>query len=127
MTADEIKAEIEAAMQTLKHMPGDGPRDPGSAWPDVFHDRHEAYGWQPATYNRIPPTIEDVTRMDNVLNNWLPRLTADARILVTARGDGLSWRRIQRIKSKLLHSRSHEGHRQAHKRVIESMARWVSA
>ena len=121
VTACEVAAEIRLAMRCLRHMPSDGPREPGCAWPDVYHSPHEAYGWLPAVINKIPPSTDAITRMDQVLFHWLPKLTDDERILVTARGAGLSWRKIMRIRRKL-HSRSHEGHRYAHSRTIAKIA-----
>ncbi|KKL72476.1 hypothetical protein LCGC14_2084510 [marine sediment metagenome] len=111
METDVIVDEIKLAMRTLKNMPADGPARLKAAWPDVYHDSHEAYGWEPAKLNRFPPTPDEIKRMDKVLFEWLPKLTDYERVLVSARGAGMSWRKIMRV-CRRLKSRSHEGHRQ---------------
>lgn len=123
MTVDEVANEIELAMRTLRHMPPDGPCRVKAAWPDVLMDAAEAYGWEPARINRLPPSPEDISRMDVVLFVWFPRLTDDERMLLSARGAGMSWRRIMCIRRKL-HSRSHAGHRFAWRKTIAKMAAW---
>lgn len=123
MTVDDIADEIELAMRTLRHMPPDGPYRVKAAWPDVLMDAAEAYGWEPAEINRLPPSPEDISRMDVVLFVWFPNLTDDERTLLSARGAGVHWRQMVRIRGGLL-SRTHEGHRQAWRRAIDKIAAW---
>ena len=123
MTVDEVEAEVAATMRTLKHMPGDGPRDPGCAWPDVFHDRNEAYGWQPATVNHIPPTNEAITRMDVCLG-YLRRLPPDERVVVSGRAAGASWRAIMRRRRK--QAKSHGSHKDVYRRGLWRIVEWMN-
>ena len=96
---DDVAAEIKLAMRTLKHMPSDGPRDPGCAWPDVYHSPHEAYGWDSPKITRIPPLPEAVSRMDRCLA-FFRRLTPDERVILSAGGDGAAWGLIMRMRRK---------------------------
>jgi len=126
METDVIADEIKLAMRTLKHMPPDGPGRLRAAWPDVFHDPHETYGWHPATLNRYIPTPEEIKRMDVVLYKWFPRLTDYERVLVSGRGAGYSWRKLMRICRKKL-SLGHDAHKRNHRRVMGKLSRLHTA
>ena len=130
MTVDEVAKEIERAMQTFKRLPSVAEDRIGrmkACWPDVLHTKLDdwwAYASVPARYNREPATAADLDRLDRVID-WLWMLTEDERVVICARGSGLSWRAIMRARRRLgRKSGSHEGHRQLWRKTVRKIAAW---
>jgi hypothetical protein len=110
MSVVEVDERIVEAFQTLKALPDHARhRAIRSLWPEPMADRQELW----ANYNRydvemprIVPSSRDISRMEEVLYEWLPgvintfRTTAQKRRyhkVVALRAIGkLSWRQIGR-------------------------------
>lgn len=88
-TLDEVKDRIREAVNTLARLPMDGLRPAGyrSFWPDVVHDKNEAYGWEAATINSSPVSAREITRMDEVLE-WMRWLDKDRAAVVWMHAEG---------------------------------------
>ena len=121
-----IADEIAAAMATLRYMPGENPGRLKAVWPETLNTDRENW-WASVTavnVNRYQPTPEDIARMDVVLFQWFPLLTAYERVLVSARGAGCSWRRMVKV-CQHLKSRSHVGHKTNWRLAIQRLARRI--
>lgn len=96
LTTAQITDRLEAAALTLRRLPnppGSGARGYGSSWPDVVHDAHLAYGYDPAKV-RVLPSPRDIQMMDEAIG-WLSYLRhpVDRRIL-WMRAENHRWRTI---------------------------------
>ncbi len=112
MRLTELLDTLKLAAQALKRLPPERlPADTRSHWPAIIHDQRDAYGYETATYSRLPPTVEQVTALDKVCG-WLWAIEPAQRRLVMARAGGMSWRRIMRQRR-----RSGDGIRHASLRV----------
>lgn len=94
----EIRQRFEEAAYTIRRMPipkNGRPADFSVSWPDVVYD-WLAYGWVAARAPRIPPRPEEIDRLDEVLA-WLHLLTRDQRVILWARANRWSWRKIEAL------------------------------
>lgn len=93
MTPTEVEDRFEEAAATLRRLPG--VRVPGyfSTWPPVVRSIHEAFGWEPARFARIPPTADAIARMEETFT-WLAWLDGDDARIVWLRAEGVRWKPI---------------------------------
>lgn len=91
MTPSFIEAELRDAVRTLRSMPHAVRAPLLARWPSVVHETIEAYGWNRAEYRRVPPTGEQIDRMDKALL-WLWGLTAHDYVLIWGRANHVRWR-----------------------------------
>ena len=124
MDEQTIAEQIQAAMTTLRFMPGENPGRLHAVWPAVLNTDRENWWAAPNAENdtRLPPTPKDIERMDVVLFDWFPLLSDYERVLVSARARGCSWRAMVKI-CQPLKSRSHVGHKTNWRLAIERLAR----
>ena len=64
-------------------------------WPDIVRD-WLSYGWSLASAPRFPPTAAEIDRLDEVLG-WLHWLTRDQRLILWARANKWTWRKIEQL------------------------------
>lgn len=100
-TGDDVKIRLLEAFRTLGRMSGGHARPPALATLDLDFIRAaaEAYGYDEARVRLGPPSARSITRMDEVLA-WLLWLTAEERVVVSARCCGLKWKVVQRITNR---------------------------
>jgi hypothetical protein len=93
MTPTEVEDRFEQAAATLRRLPA--VRVPGyfSTWPPVVRNIHEAFGWEPARFARIPPTADAIARMEETFT-WLAWLDGDDARIVWLRAEGVRWKPI---------------------------------
>lgn len=93
MTPTDVEARFEEAAATLRRLPG--LRVPGyfSTWPPIIRSIHEAFGWEPARFARIPPTAAAISRMEETFT-WLAWLEPDDARIVWLRAEGVRWKPI---------------------------------
>lgn len=155
MTAEAIERDIRAAMTTLKRWRAPDARYLAGlrvCWPDVPPPKHGTDDWW-LTYDReatraerhvvrVGVTPEQITVMDRVVLDWLPRLAPsrlpgkvflggdprlahnwvvlpdDTGVVVVCRALGYSWRAIMRERGR----GSHEAARRVHGAAISYLA-----
>jgi hypothetical protein len=71
------------------------PNGFGESWPDVVYD-WLAYGWTPPRLGRIIPSPSEISQMDEMLV-LLHLLSRDQRVVVWARANHWTWRRIEAL------------------------------
>jgi hypothetical protein len=93
MTPTEVENRFEEAAATLRRLPG--IRVPGyfSTWPPIVRSIHEAFGWEPARFARIPPTAAAISQMEETFT-WLTWLEPDDARIVWLRAEGVRWKPI---------------------------------
>lgn len=94
-TLRDVKYCLTEAADTLRRLPfpkNGAPAALRAAWPDVVND-WLAYGYNPARALRSAPSQEAIQRLDEVLS-WLHWLNRDQRMIVWARAQGWTWRKI---------------------------------
>ena len=99
MDLDELRQRTKEAAYTLRRLPVPQRGLPGGfkvTWPDVVVDFWGAFGWTSARAPRIIPTPAEVSRLDEVLS-WLHLLTRDQRLVLWARANNWTWRRIEAL------------------------------
>lgn len=89
----QIEERLEAAAQTLRRLPNHHVPGYRSAWPEVVHDAHMAYGYDPARPPRIAPSPQDISDMEEVFG-WLLWLEPDDARIVWLRAEGVRWKPI---------------------------------
>lgn len=97
-TREALRHRFAEAAATIRRLPlpkNGKPADWRVAWPDVCYD-WLAYGWTPSRAPRIPPRPEEISRMDEVLD-WLHLLTRDQRMILWARANHWSWRKLEAL------------------------------
>jgi hypothetical protein len=97
-TAPQLRDRLAEAAHTLRRLPWPKhgkPQPERALWPDVAHD-WMAYGWQAARLQRIPPTAQEVSRMDEVLA-WLLWLTRDQRLILWGRANHWAWAKLVQL------------------------------
>ncbi len=123
-----IAEQIQTAMTTLRFMPGENTGRLKAVWPETLNTDRE--NWWAATNaendTRLPPSPEDIARMDVVLFQWFPLLTAYERVLVSARGSGCSWRKIMGICHQHL-ARGKDAHKRNWRKAIKKLSRSKAA
>lgn len=113
-----ISERIEEAGRTLRGSPM--PREvlglakAVGSWPDMVRNPAEAYGYDKAVVRRVPPTAEQLDRLEQVLG-WLLKLPADQRPIVAAKMHGFSFGKMAAIDPN---GRSPEVLRKAYWRAI---------
>ena len=98
MTLAELRERMQEAAYTLRRlpMPKRGlPHQFKVAWPDVAYE-WLAYGWTPARAPRIVPNAREITRLDECLS-WLHLLTRDQRMILWARANRWTWRKVEAL------------------------------
>jgi uncharacterized protein DUF6362 len=114
---DELRQRFREAAYTLRRlpMPRHGlPANFRTHWPDIAYE-WLAYGWTPARAPRIPPSPQEISRLDEVLGWCLRWLSREQRVICWARATGWTWRQCEAMDEL-----ERDGHgRQAHRlRVI---------
>ena len=97
-TLRDVEYCLTEAADTLRRLPfprNGAPVELRAAWPDVVHD-WMAYGYNPARSLRAAPSQEAISRLDEVLS-WLHWLNRDQRVIVWARAQGWTWRKIMAL------------------------------
>ncbi len=97
-TVEDIRQRMQEAAWVLRRMPmpkNGKPAVPGAAWPDIVQ-AWTAYGWTLARSPRIPPTPDEITRLDQALD-WLWLLSEDQRWIIWARANRWTWRRCMEL------------------------------
>lgn len=108
-TLRDIEYLLTEAADTLRRLPfpqRGAPEWLQACWPDVVHD-WMAYAWTPAQAKRAPPTPDAIQRLDQVLS-WLHWLTRDQRMIVWARAQGWTWRKIMELDDEERHGRGRQ-------------------
>jgi len=98
MILDELRQRMREAAHVLRRLPMPQRGLPSgfqTAWPDVVHD-WLGFGWSPARAPRTIPSPSEISRLDEVLR-WLHLLTRDQRLVLWARAQGWTWRRIEQL------------------------------
>jgi hypothetical protein len=96
LNRDELRQRCREAAYTLRRlpMPRHGlPADFRAHWPDVAYE-WLAYGWTPARAPRIPPSPQEISRLDEVLGWCLRWLSREQRVILWARATGWTWRQV---------------------------------
>lgn len=99
MNLDELRQRMREAAHVLRRLPMPQRGLPSGfhvAWPDVVQDFWGAYGWSPTRAPRTIPLPSEISRLDEVLR-WLHLLTRDQRLVLWARAQGWTWRRIEEL------------------------------
>lgn len=133
MTAPEVVATLERAGRTLLAM---GLRGHSlgmrSWWPDVVHDRADAYGWTgeqvraPVPEPRVISEMDEAYRWVEMIDSPVRRRIVLARSLVNPVTERhlYSWRRIgQRLGCD--HKAAQLWHRQGIEMIVSGLARRV--
>lgn len=98
VTLDELRERMQEAAYTLRRlpMPSRGlPTQFKTTWPDTAYE-WLAYGWTPTRAPRMPPTPQEVTKLDECLT-LLHLLTRDQRMILWARANKWTWRKIEAL------------------------------
>lgn len=92
-TVTTVAARLEEAAMTMQALPDWRLKGLRAGWPDVIHDRMDAYGWTDADAGHVPPGAEAIVRMDEVMQ-WMALLHDDrqAQKVVWARANRIPWR-----------------------------------
>ena len=95
VTVEYLRDRLADAADTLRRLPKPKglERSLQSPWPDMLRD-WLAYGWDRTQVRRAAPTPQAITRLDEVLA-WLHILSPTQRMVLWARAEGLTWRRIE--------------------------------
>lgn len=94
-TIEDSRYRLTEAADTIRRLPmpkGGMPAELKSAWPDVVHD-WMAYAYTDASAPRARPSQEAIKHLDETLD-WLHWLTRDQRMVLWARAQGWTWRKI---------------------------------
>lgn len=95
---DDVRSRLTGAADALKRMPMPQRGKPyplKAGWPDVVYE-WTAYGYTPAQIRHSPPSAEQITKLDETLE-WLHWLTRDQRMILWARANGWTWRKIEEL------------------------------
>src|SRR5579859_1902500 len=89
---------LSEASDTLKRLPlsNGAPARLKAWWPDIVRSAAESYGHAPAKMRPAAPEPSAIARLDGV-TDWLFWITEDARRIVWARANGVSWPAIARM------------------------------
>jgi len=107
-TTEEIAARITEAARTLKRLPEQRVQGYFSTWPRIRPEFSDLVGREPEPARMPPPSAAAITRMEEVLEVWMPMLaaqeagTAEGRTgkdvevskLLWARAEGTPWKAI---------------------------------
>lgn len=88
-----VEERIREAAHTLRRLPNESIQGYFTTWPAIKYDEIEILQMEKKPL-KVRPSIEDVTRMEEVLFVWLSWLEVDQRKLV--------WRRAERVRWKLI-------------------------
>jgi hypothetical protein len=95
-TVEWLRERFVDAADTLRRLPkpkGIGGGGLQSPWPDTIRE-WLAYAGEETQVRRAAPSPEAITRLDEVLR-MLHDLSPDQRMILWARAEGLTWRRIE--------------------------------
>jgi len=98
VTLDQLRQRTREAAYVLRRLPMPQRGLPAkfqTVWPDVVHD-WMAFGWALARAPRTVPSASEISRLDEVLG-WLHMLTRDQRMVLWARANGWTWRKIEAL------------------------------
>lgn len=96
ITVDELRERLADAADTLRRLPkpkGIGGGGLYSPWPDTISE-WLAYAADETHVKRAAPSPEAITRLDEILR-LLHFLTPDQRMIIWARAEGMTWRKIE--------------------------------
>lgn len=120
--ADPVPALLEEAADTLKRLPRALLRPRLSSWPEVVRDSASVFsGTDQLRRKPIPPSPQAIDRMDRTLACLLS-CDDEARRLVWARANRVSWRRLEDIDGRshvTLRKIVARGHDQIRLRIAE--------
>ena len=94
LSPTEVEERLEDAARTLRRLPSS--RVPGyiSAWPPFVRSAAEAYGWEPASTQRLSPSPQSISQMEETFT-WLAWLKdPDDKRIVWLRAEGVRWKPI---------------------------------
>lgn len=125
LTVDELRDRLADAADTLRRLPKPKglERSLQSPWPDMLRD-WLAYGWDRTQVRRAAPTPQAITRLDECLA-WLHLLSPTQRMVLWARAEGLTWRRIEYLDHATNHGKG-RGSRQLRNIMEDGEARILS-
>jgi len=125
VTVDELRDRLADAADTLRRLPKPKglERSLQSPWPDMLRD-WLAYGWDRTQVRRAAPTPQAITRLDECLA-WLHILSPTQRMVLWARAEGLTWRRIEYLDHATNHGKG-RGARQLRNIMEDGEARILS-
>lgn len=103
-----VENRLAEAVETLKRLKQkrDKPSRPRSQWPEVVANAYLAYGYNTPHTRPIPPEPGEITRMDQVIFEWLPKLWGFSKTpkefkqfqtIVWARAEGYSYGTIAKM------------------------------
>lgn len=97
-TLPDIRYRLTEAADTLRRLPmpqRGRPLEIRAAWPDVVYE-WSAYGYTPSQLRAAVPSAIEITRLDETLQ-WLHWLNRDQRMILWARANGWTWRKIEEL------------------------------
>lgn len=97
-TLEDVRYALAEAADTLRRLPipkGGFPAGVKAGWPDVVHD-WMAYAYNPVFIRKAPPSPAAIGRLDDTLS-WLYLLTREQRMVLWARAQGWTWRKIEAL------------------------------
>jgi Domain of unknown function (DUF6362) len=109
MSPEQLRDRFLDAADTLRRLPkpkefkGSSLQSP---WPDTIKE-WLAYASSETHVKRAAPSPEAITRLDEVLG-WLHELTPDQRMIIWARAEGITWRRIEFLDRQVRRGRGRQ-------------------
>jgi len=125
VTVEYLRDRLADAADTLRRLPKPRglERSLQSPWPDMLRD-WLAYGWDRTQVKRAAPSPQAITRLDEVLA-WLHLLSPTQRMVLWARAEGLTWRKIEYLDHSTNRGKG-RGHRQLRNIMQDAEARILS-
>ncbi len=133
-TIEDIHYRLVEAADTLRRLPmpkNSRPQELRAGWPDMVYE-WSAYGYSPAQLRQSPPSPEHISNLDETLG-WLHWLDREQRMIVWARANGWTWRKINEWDCRstpTLRKCCEEGYsviyRKLNKDFLEWQIRWLS-
>jgi hypothetical protein len=99
-TVQGIRYRLIEAADTLRRLPLPQRGKPAplrAAWPDIVQE-WTAFGWSPSRLSDAQPGPDAIRRLDETLA-WLHLLTRDQRMILWARAQNWTWRKIEALDS----------------------------
>lgn len=139
LTPEKLRLHFKAAGTALKNLPGNDLAklsNMPAIWPDAKPE-WSAYGAVEATYRKLPPTREDLTRLDKVLD--FAMILHDATFqqehdlpekphqVIWARALGVSWRGVSRMRRRVcVSANSHETLRKQEQTIVAALVNYAN-
>jgi hypothetical protein len=111
-TPARVEARLTDAADVLQRLPDVRVQGFISAWPDIVHSVHEAFGWHDPVLKRPRPSPASIDEMDEALK-WFRWLEPDVAKIVWLRASGDRWKEIcwkVGLQRTAVHQRYHFGH-----------------